>query len=409
MNRFAFAIVPLILACAALGCGGSSSRPLPPIVNPPAGGAGVAPAKLIAVSEFTYPADGASRYSQAVQRYFKQRGKPNANKLALINRHLEFAADHYDYHLRGSKVRIFHPTVPMTKAVLATPLQAPPAPPVADVSADQDFHCGRIHYHLQGRPYEYQDGEAYVDFAARKIGGGVLGEGFVQEEIAILESNFLPWVAAVRGGSHEGTRFCKTVSLKKLDQQPVVLGVRMFLKVVKQDEIYGGKKLAAKKPFDPDRYLQELQPKPKDIYLIAMAAKSWNHQPGGRYTRAEVEAMTLLAFRGFHDAMLAQHRDGLPLVLHTGNWGAGAFGNSHLTIWAIQRAALEAAYALFCQQTGQTPPLAFHYDAFDRSGVRMANEAHNVFVNEFPANRTLEGYIDLILKKTQTDPAWQVR
>ena len=40
--------------------------------------------------------------------------------------------------------------------------------------------------------------EAYVDFAAKKLGGGGLGSGFVQEEIMILETNLLPLVAATK-------------------------------------------------------------------------------------------------------------------------------------------------------------------------------------------------------------------
>ena len=83
------------------------------------------------------------------------------------------------------------------------------------------------------------------------------------------------------------------------------------------------------------------------------------------------------------DALMAQHGDGKPLVIHTGNWGAGAFGNSKQTVWAMRRAAMEAAYLLFSQATGQAPRLDFFYDAFDPAGVRAANEAFNVFASAF--------------------------
>jgi hypothetical protein len=131
----------------------------------------------------------------------------------------------------------------------------------------------------------------YLDFANRKIGGGVLGEGFVREEIAMLESNFLPWVAAVRGRKHRGTRFCPQVSLKDLDTQPVVMQVRRFLQVT---GVYGGKQLGPIPNFDAANHLR-LLPQPQDIYLTAMAARSF--KPGSRYSQADISAMTLVAAR----------------------------------------------------------------------------------------------------------------
>ena len=40
--------------------------------------------------------------------------------------------------------------------------------------------------------YRYEPLGAYVNFAAKALGGGVLGHGFVQEERATFESNLLP-------------------------------------------------------------------------------------------------------------------------------------------------------------------------------------------------------------------------
>ena len=40
--------------------------------------------------------------------------------------------------------------------------------------------------------YDYVEGGAYVNFAAQQLGGGVLGQGFVQEEVGTFESNLLP-------------------------------------------------------------------------------------------------------------------------------------------------------------------------------------------------------------------------
>ena len=40
--------------------------------------------------------------------------------------------------------------------------------------------------------YDYSLGQAYVNFANERLGGGVLNHGFVQEEIGTFESNLLP-------------------------------------------------------------------------------------------------------------------------------------------------------------------------------------------------------------------------
>lgn len=359
-------------------------------------------------SEFTYPAGGQGSYPRSVNRYFRTHGDPSPNKHLLLKKHLDLAVQHYGTHLQGSKVRIFHPHPLADNILLQMNLTGQAGAAVQDVAAEQDLVLGGLSYHLKASPYTYRSGEAYVDFANRKLGGGILREGFVQEEILLLETNVLPWVAAVRGGKAKGTRFCPAVSLKNLDEQPVVLQCRRFLEVAHVDEIYGRRKLAARRPFEAARYLKPL-PRPADLYLVAMAAKAFPKGGGYAYSQKDIEAMTLLATRGFYDALMAQVADGKPLVLHTGNWGAGAFGNSRRTMWAIQRVALEAAYALVCQATGKAQAVAFHYDAYDAAGVKDANEAYNVVMTQFPSHRNLGEYIRLIHARTGSDPAWQAR
>ena len=70
----------------------------------------------------------------------------------------------------------------------------------------------------------------------------------------LLETNFLPWVAAVRGSRHSGTTFTRDISLKHLDRVPVVIGVRRFLEVANPSEIYGPR-LEQRIPFQADRVL----------------------------------------------------------------------------------------------------------------------------------------------------------
>jgi len=379
-----------LLSCSGGGSGGGEARPS----QPPPGQAG----------EYVYPAGGSRGYREAVDRQLRAH-PPSANKRALIRRHLELATDMYDQCIAGSKVRIFQPNALADGDFLQVRLEALPGVPVTDLDQSRDLALGRISYHLTAGPYVYSPDQAYVDFAARRIGGGVLGGGFVQEEIAILESTFLPWVAELQERRSQGTSFAPDIALDRLDQRPVVLGLRRFLEVAHPDEVYG-RLLDTVHPFDPARYLQAL-PAPMDIYLTAMAARNFG---GARhpYTQEDITAMTLTAARAFYDTLAAQDRDGKPLALHTGNWGAGAFRNSRRTVWAIQRAAIEAAYLRFARTAGRTPPLDFYYDAFDPQGVVDANEAHNGFAVRVGAGATLEECARAIFRLTQSDPAWQV-
>ena len=355
--------------------------------------------------EFSYPADGKDRYAQGVDAYFKQHPQPPPNIQRLIQKHLEWARTHYGTHLADSKVTIYRvpPVAAPELLALDLTLDLQPAP---EVLQEQDHTLGPIRYHLKGGAYRYQSGHAFTNFANKLIGGGVFEGGFVQEEIALLESSLLPWVAAVRNGPAKGVSFCPDVSLLDLDTQPVVIKARRFLEMTRQGEIYGGR-IYGVKNFDPGAYLKPLA-RPMDIYLPSMAAKFFGPtRTREHYLQTDIADMTLCASRAFFATMLAQHCDGQPLAIHTGNWGTGAFGNSRRAIWAMQRLAVNAAYGLFCRTTGGSPRLDFHYDAYDADGVRSANEACNALYGHFPVQLTLGEGIRLIFERTQEDPAWR--
>ena len=209
-------------------------------------------------------------------------------------------------------------------------------------------------------------------------------------------------------GTVPSTSFAPGIPLDQLDQRPVVVGLRRFLEVVHPQEIYGAR-LARVAPFDPDRYLVPL-PEPMDIYLTAMAAKPFNGPRAGPvYAQADITGMTLLAARAFYDTLMAQYRDRQPLAIHTGNWGTGIYRNSRLTMWAIQRVAIEAAYRLFSQTVRQALPLEYHYHAFDPQGLRAANEAFNIYLAQIGGARTVEASTKRIFNRTQSDAKWQVQ
>jgi hypothetical protein len=362
------------------------------------------------IKEFVYPTAWDGHYPKGVQEYYRQhpKVKPSAKKKALIDRHLDLARTRWDL-IANSRIGIVQPNTLTDRQILDTRLESAHPPAVAALGQDRDVAYGRISYHLKARPSPYRSFEAFVDFANPEMGGGVMESGFAQEEILLLETSFLPWVAALQARPARGVNIFREVSLKELDRKPVVVRLRRFLEVANADQVYG-RKLEGAKPFDPARCLVPL-PSPMDIYVTAMAAPDLRRNRGSvpqPYPQPTIAAMVVLATRAFYDTLLAQAKDGKPLVIHTGNWGCGAFGNSRRTVWAIQRVAMETAYLLFCRQTGTQPPMDFYYDAYDQPSVAEANEASNRFSTS-PAKATVEVYTRWICQMTHVFPAWQTK
>jgi hypothetical protein len=397
-----------MIACGGSGTKGQKDKqpaPVPPIGTP-------ADPKAHVLSEFTYPMNAKREYGHELLEFYKihpKRFKDKwlKNKNLLIDRHLDLGLLYYDSHIAGSKIRVFKQNNLTESSILSTKLSQDHSF-LPEFNA-KEFRCNfdNMFCIFNSQKYEYKSNEAYVDFAAKKLGGGVLGRGFVQEEIMVMESNLLPLVAATKLKA-SGANTCPELPLKNLDKHPVVIQGRRFLEVTGQDEIYG-RLLEAKAPFDAEQHLRLCQ-NPIDIYLTAMAAPDFHHASKGKtYTQADLSALLTLAVRGFYDTMMAQHGDHNPLIIHTGNWGCGAFGNSRQTIWVVQRLAIEAAYNLFRQTTGASSRLEFHCNAYDDAGLKAAHEANQAFARDFPNGLTLEEYGRLLFAKTQADAAWQVR
>jgi hypothetical protein len=313
---------------------------------------------------------------------------------------MRLASKHYATHLAGSKVRVFDPVRLSEKRLQRLTLPAVNAPLKNDKSK-----FGTVRYHLTATPYSYYSDHAYVDFANRLIMGGALSGGFVQEEIMMLTSNFLPHGADVRGNNRRGMRIAPHVSLMELDRLLAVIKARQFLTLDLQHEIYGGK-LETVQPFNPYRYLK-VSPKPADIYMVAMAAKYYPR--GAKYTAQEIKQLITLATRGFLNAMLAQHSDRKPIKIHTGQWGAGAFNNSRSMTWAVQRVAFEAAHKMFVAKTKSKQPVDLYFNAFSKSGVTAIRGAHNSLAQNLKPGMRVGAVADWLYQRSQQDPNWQVK
>ncbi|GIW53298.1 MAG: hypothetical protein KatS3mg081_2653 [Gemmatimonadales bacterium] len=103
-----------------------------------------------------------------------------------------------------------------------------------------------------------------------------------------------------------------------------------------------GNRFAAAPPDVVRRATVRLDP-PTISNIIAMASL-----PGGdgRYAPEEVRYLLSTAYSGFRAAVLESHRDGgpaVPVVVHTGFWGCGAFGGNRVLMALIQILAAGAA------------------------------------------------------------------
>jgi len=90
------------------------------------------------------------------------------------------------------------------------------------------------------------------------------------------------------------------------------------------------------------RATTRLEP-PTVTNLIAMAAPS---PRSGRYTRSQIEHVFVTAFTAFKAAVVESGRcagDEVPVVVHSGFWGCGAFGGNRTLMLALQALAAEMA------------------------------------------------------------------
>jgi hypothetical protein len=300
----------------------------------------------------------------------------------LLKKYNSLWIKNFDYYILGSQIKIFK-AQPIDKALLLS----------------HEFKLSdKLSISILAKPYNYQTGEAFVDFANKFIGGGVLEGGFVQEEIMLSESNFLPWVAENRleNKENKGLSFCKDFSLTNLDTDPRVI----YLGIIWHwAGVYG---VIA----DPEKNLVLDAPR-KDIYAIAMAAKSFDK--GSKYNKQDIEQMVLTATKAFYEAMLALDQDNKPLKITTGNWGAGVFNNSLAMAYGMQRLAVQAAYDLFKIATNKNLPMNFEYDTFGPKEEKVIRTAQEIYDKKLAKVNNLAQGIEVLYALSQEDSTWQVK
>lgn len=233
---------------------------------------------------------------------------------------------------------------------------------------------------LVNKYYTYKKDEYYVDFASANLGGDVLGDhGFVQEEIMFAESSFLYVFASIKKHNHHDITFdvinepllVYTTHLIKNIYTDINEAKKIFGKdekyndIIKKDNCknfgvsaYGscaieiGEYLKNKEK-NKEKIINEMKKVENNIpyYFIAIAAnnRKKNNNVEKKYTYEEFSKLLQTAYRGYlltlkyHESCRSHEK----CVIHTGNWGVGAFGHNLGMIYIIQYLALSLAYSKY--------------------------------------------------------------
>lgn len=173
---------------------------------------------------------------------------------------------------------------------------------------------------------------AMVVFANDQFGGGVVApNGFAQEEKLLLETNLVS-----KAGEYTG-----------LSRDPLYIQALQTHEFVGPGRnLYGNSRLGSRgntidratiTPANVSEYLQRLQT-PRKVNILAMAAIDMRRNGWREYTASNLKQMFETAYKAFQ-----AHAEKGGQVVHSGAWGAGAFGNSENVTCVLQTLAAQAA------------------------------------------------------------------
>ena len=186
--------------------------------------------------------------------------------------------------------------------------------------------AGRLEFHALPGGYEYKPMEVYVNFANKRLGGGVLGRGWVQEEIATFESNIVVlchWLASHR-----------VPALENLDACPRLLSMQHLFYVHPKYFGDGSKVLLSDYNFKHKTIDSIITEEVVECFWLCVAAPNitgLSSRPGAKIFLQFVCSM----YMAFYQALGAQV-PGIKRIINTGNIGAGAFGHRSPVVVYLQ-------------------------------------------------------------------------
>jgi len=176
--------------------------------------------------------------------------------------------------------------------------------------------------------------ECMLDFANKRLGGGYLTYGMVQEEKLVLERFEI--AVALAMGKHRSRPGMESTFSMSPTQAWVIQGARRWASL----GFYGWT------PKDWQKKISLLTPA-QDEYAPVILALDCIKADFVQYERRHLEALLLKAYVGFTAVTANDPRpaEAAPPVsrIATGNWGCGAFFNNPQVMYAVQ--ALAAALA----------------------------------------------------------------
>ena len=191
----------------------------------------------------------------------------------------------------------------------------------------------------------------WVDFANEKLGGGVFGNGFVQEEVMFLETPELANAAAqpATGRPPLHTRTGNNPYSGPLEGDPTPLIFVGANRVMDIDQaILNGTGTQGNEPWETaqfpgtfksaDRALPSGPIKPAQINVLAMAAPDVSKTTSSKAAPDIVKDLFNTFVAGFSLARSDVHK-GETVLINTGPIGAGAFKNSPVVVNVMQQLA----------------------------------------------------------------------
>lgn len=254
--------------------------------------------------------------------------------------------------------------------------------------------------------YDYVEEEGpkhvWVDFANMFLGGGCFGHGFVQEEVIVAE--FAKLAELIAANFDKSIKKCKLMTRTpngKAEQQRVSGGDPNPLLIKEVDrnmsvgiEAYGGKF----GPLDEKGLVEKVDEcKTAKVDFLAIAAPNLYNDPKNNSAMGLNTLKDLLntAVAGFQ-LVARDHQGEEPILIHTGKWGAGVFGNDYRAVLLVQLMA--AQYV--SQQTGQDVQLKFH--GYKENEVAEAMAIWTAI--EGQQDLTLLSALEMMQKKLESTP-----
>lgn len=183
---------------------------------------------------------------------------------------------------------------------------------------------------------ESGDENCYMNFAHHHLFHGYGHFMFAQDEIQVAEH---PVLASIR--ELMLTRDDSFRPLTVENGQPTPIVFRSVPRTVRIDsrQIYGARFARS----DDALIRESVQPAEKLTSSTILAIEAPISSGNRIYTRPEIEKALRTAFSGFRAFILSTAPIDKPTVLHTGNWGCGAYGGNRQLMISIQIMAASLA------------------------------------------------------------------